>query len=99
MSDPHLHLAIDSYRHRHQGAQRPLAGTGIRPGNLTNLAAAQAIGAEANAAQAARFAAKVRPVIDAIYKSGISSLHGIAAVLNARGMHYGLCDTVVAKEG
>ena len=59
---------------------------GIRLGNPTNLSDAQALGAQANAMQAQRFAENVLPLIDAIRKSGVNSLHGIASALNARGI-------------
>lgn len=60
--------------------------TGVKLGNPINLAAAQALGAEANAVQAQRFAANVQPVIEAIRTSGVASLCGIAAALNVRGV-------------
>jgi DNA invertase Pin-like site-specific DNA recombinase len=60
--------------------------SGIRLGNPTNLAVAQVLGAQANALQAQRFAENVLPVIETICKSGVSSLHGIASALNARGV-------------
>jgi DNA invertase Pin-like site-specific DNA recombinase len=59
---------------------------GVRLGNPTNLAVAQGLGAQANTIQAQRFAENVLPVIDAVRKSGIDSLHGIASALNARGI-------------
>lgn len=60
--------------------------SGIRLGNPTNLARAQALGAQANTAQAQRFAANIQPVIEAIRNSGVESHCGIAAALNARGV-------------
>jgi hypothetical protein len=44
------------------------------------------IGHRTQAEQADRFAANTRPVIEQIRKSGITSLRGIAAALNARGV-------------
>ena len=60
---------------------------GARLGNNTNLAAAQGLGAAARTAEAARhFAANAAPLIREIRNSGVASLRGIAAVLNARGV-------------
>jgi DNA invertase Pin-like site-specific DNA recombinase len=59
---------------------------GARLGNRTNLAAAQALGAARTAEAARRFAANVAPVIREIQNSGVSSLRGVAAALNARGV-------------
>jgi DNA invertase Pin-like site-specific DNA recombinase len=50
------------------------------------LAEAQRNGSEANREKADQFAANTRPVIEQIRKSGITSLRGIAAALNARGV-------------
>jgi DNA invertase Pin-like site-specific DNA recombinase len=59
---------------------------GARLGNRTNLAAAQALGAARTAEAARRFAENAAPVIREIQNSGVPSLRGIAAVLNARGV-------------
>lgn len=59
---------------------------GMKLGNLTNLATAQAAGAEANAALAKQFAANVAPIIDSLRRSGVISLCDIASALNARGV-------------
>ena len=59
---------------------------GAKLGNRTNLAAAQALGAACTAEAARRFAVNTAPVIREIQNSGVSSLRGIAAVLNARGV-------------
>ena len=59
---------------------------GARLGNRTNLAAAQALSAARTAEAARRFAANVAPVIREIQNSGVSSLRGVAAALNARGV-------------
>lgn len=48
--------------------------SGAKLGNTVNLSTAQALGAEANAAQARCFAANVLPVIDDVRKSGVDSL-------------------------
>ena len=55
-------------------------------GNRTNLSEASALGAAANAAQAAQFAANVLPIVSTIQASGITTLKGIAEILNARGI-------------
>jgi DNA invertase Pin-like site-specific DNA recombinase len=60
--------------------------SGIKLGNPTNLPVAQALGAQANAMQARKFAENILPVVDTIRRSGIGSLHGIASALNARGI-------------
>jgi DNA invertase Pin-like site-specific DNA recombinase len=55
-------------------------------GNRTNLAEAQRIGAERTAEEARRFAENVVPIIRQVQLSGVSSLRGVAKVLNARGI-------------
>ena len=59
---------------------------GARLGNGANLAAAQGLGAARTAEAAPRFAANAAPLIREIRNSGVASLRGIAAVLNARGV-------------
>ena len=59
---------------------------GAHLGNRTNLAEAQAKGSARVAEDARRFADNVLPVIERIRASGITSLRGIAAVLDARGI-------------
>ena len=59
---------------------------GARLGNPTNLAEAGATGAARTAEGARRFAENVAPVIREIRASGVASLRGIAAALNARGV-------------
>jgi DNA invertase Pin-like site-specific DNA recombinase len=59
---------------------------GIKLGGGPKLAQAQANGAKASEANADRFAANVRPVIEQIRKSGITSFRAVAAALNARGV-------------
>jgi len=61
-------------------------GQGAQLGNRTNLAAAQATGSARTAAAALRFAENTAPVIQQVRASGITSLRGIARVLNARGV-------------
>ena len=56
-------------------------------GNRTNLADAQAKGADAVRAQADAFAANVLPIVEQIRQSGATTLRAIAAALNARGIH------------
>ena len=55
-------------------------------GNRTNLTAAQAKGRAANTAAADAFARNVLPIIRQIQASGVTSMHGIARALNARGV-------------
>jgi DNA invertase Pin-like site-specific DNA recombinase len=55
-------------------------------GNRTNLAEAQAKGSARVAEDALRFAENVFPIIERIRASGITSLRGTAAVLDARGV-------------
>ena len=55
-------------------------------GNRTNLAEAQALGGAQTAEAARRFAENVAPVIHQVQASGVTSLRGVAAALNARGV-------------
>ena len=55
-------------------------------GNRTNLAEAQVKGSARVAEDALRFAENVLPIIERIRASGVTSLRGIAAVLDARGV-------------
>ncbi|ATR19398.1 DNA-invertase (plasmid) [Roseomonas mucosa] len=59
---------------------------GVRLGNPTNLNEAGRAGAAATAAEARRFAENVVPIILQAQVSGVTSLRGIAAVLDARGI-------------
>ncbi len=59
---------------------------GARLGNPTNLDEAGRAGAVATAMEARRFAENVAPVIRQVQGSGVTSLRGIAAVLDARGI-------------
>jgi DNA invertase Pin-like site-specific DNA recombinase len=59
---------------------------GAALGNRTNLNAAQAMGAAANAAGAEAFAANVLPIIRQIQASGAKTARAIAEALNARGI-------------
>lgn len=59
---------------------------GVLLGNRTNLAEATAKGNAANAASADAFAKNVLPVIASIQASGVTSLRGIAAEMNARAV-------------
>jgi DNA invertase Pin-like site-specific DNA recombinase len=60
--------------------------SGKRLGNPTNPGSAAARGRSVAIAEADRFAATVLPVIEAIRRSGITSLRGIALALNNRGI-------------
>ena len=88
----HVHAAL-AEKERRMVSERTRAALaarrrqGARLGNRTNLAAAQGLGAAARTAEAARhFAANAAPLIREIRNSGVASLRGIAAVLNARGV-------------
>ncbi len=87
----HVHAAL-AEKERRMVSERTRAALavckrqGARLGNGTNLAAAQRLGAARTAEAARRFAANVAPVIRQVQESGVSSLRGIAAVLNARGV-------------
>lgn len=59
---------------------------GVRLGNRTNLAEAQAKGGAALKAEADAFALNVLPIIDQIKASGATSYNAIAEALNARGV-------------
>ena len=59
---------------------------GARLGNPTNLPEAGLKGAASTAEEARRFAKNVAPVILQIRSSGVISLRGVAAALNARGV-------------
>lgn len=59
---------------------------GAKLGNPTNLDEAGRTGAAATAMEARRFAENVAPVIRQVQGSGVTSLRGIAAVLDARGI-------------
>ena len=59
---------------------------GARLGNPTNLPEAGLKGAASTAEEARRFAENVAPVILQIRSSGVISLRGVAAALNARGV-------------
>jgi len=59
---------------------------GARLGNPINLPEAGRAGAARTAEQARRFAENVVPIIREIRTGGVSSLRGIAAVLNSRGV-------------
>ena len=56
-------------------------------GNRTNLDAARAEGNRTQARTADRFAQNVLPIIGEIQAAGVFTLAGIAAALNARGIH------------
>ena len=73
-----------SERTRAALAARKRAGAAL--GNRTNLVEAQAIGAARTAEAARRFAENVAPIIRQVQASGVTSLRGVAAVLNTRGV-------------
>ena len=59
---------------------------GMKLGNRTNLAEAQAKGGQVAKDSADAFAANVLPIIEQVKTSGITSYNAIAAVLNERGV-------------
>lgn len=69
---------------RTKAALGSLKARGIRLGNRTNLVVASTKGAATNKREAQIFAENIRPIIASIKTSGITSLRGIAAELNAR---------------
>ena len=73
-----------SERTRAALAQRKAQGA--RLGNPRNSAEAAAVGRRVQADEADRFARNILPVIEAIRRSGVSTLAGIAEALNARGL-------------
>ena len=60
---------------------------GASLGNRTNLAEASVRGAAANAVLADRFAINVLPIVQHVRAAGVTTLSGIAGVLNVRGVH------------
>ena len=87
----HIYAAL-AEKERRMISERTRAALAIRKGqgallgNRTNLAAAQAVGTARTAEGAQRFARNVAPVIEQIRAGGATSLRGIAAVLNKRGV-------------
>jgi DNA invertase Pin-like site-specific DNA recombinase len=70
---------------RTRDALQAAKARGKRLGN-PNLASARQRALEANSAAADRFSGNVRPIIEQIQKSGVSSLRGVARALTARGI-------------
>jgi DNA invertase Pin-like site-specific DNA recombinase len=87
----HIYAAL-AEKERRMIAERTRAALAMRKrqgatlGNRTNLVEAQRLGAARTAEEARRFAENVLPIIRQVQASGVSSLRGIAAVLNARGV-------------
>jgi DNA invertase Pin-like site-specific DNA recombinase len=87
----HIYAAL-AEKERRMISERTRAALAMRKrqgatlGNRTNLAEAQRLGAARTAEEARRFAENVLPIIQQVQASGVSSLRGIAAVLNARGV-------------
>jgi DNA invertase Pin-like site-specific DNA recombinase len=73
-----------SERTRAALAQRKAQGA--RLGNRSNASAAAALGRQAQKDEAEQFARNILPVIEAIKRSRIATLVGIAEALNARGL-------------
>jgi DNA invertase Pin-like site-specific DNA recombinase len=70
---------------RTRDALQAAKARGKRLGN-PNLVSARQRALEATSAAADRFSANVRPIIEQIQKSGVSSLRGVARALTARGV-------------
>ena len=87
----HVHAAL-AEKERRMVSERTRAALaarkrqGARLGNRTNLAEAQALGAARTGEAARRFAENAAPLIREVQNSGVSSLRGVAAALNARGV-------------
>ncbi len=87
----HIYAAL-AEKERRMISERTRAALAVRKGqgavlgNRTNLAEAGALGTARTAAEARRFAENVVPVIHQVRASGVTSLRGIATVLNARGV-------------
>lgn len=71
---------------RTKAALQAKKAQGALLGNRTNLAEARAASGDALRAKADAFAANIKPIVDQIVASGITSTRGIAAALNARGV-------------
>jgi DNA invertase Pin-like site-specific DNA recombinase len=71
---------------RTKAALQAKKATGAALGNRTNLDEAAKRGAAANAREADAFASNIIPVVRSIQAAGVTSLRGIADVLNARGV-------------
>jgi hypothetical protein len=67
-------------------ASPDLRGTPVKLGNRSNIHQAGANGRRRAKATAEAFAANVMPIVDALRKSGVTTLAGIADALNARGV-------------
>jgi DNA invertase Pin-like site-specific DNA recombinase len=59
---------------------------GARLGNRSNAVHAAALGRQAQREEADRFAQNMLPIIEAIRRSGVSTLSSIAEALNVRGL-------------
>jgi DNA invertase Pin-like site-specific DNA recombinase len=71
---------------RTKAALQAKRATGTTLGNRTNLSAAGLAGRRSQAREADQFVAGILPVLEAIRKTGASSLAEIADALNARGV-------------
>ena len=87
----HLYAAL-AEKERRLIAERTRAALAARKargaslGNPASAPAAAALGREVQVSEAARFAANVLPLIGTIQAAGVTSLRGIAAALNSRGL-------------
>lgn len=73
--------ALRAARARGRALGNPNGAAALRRAQKGNAAAVAAVKASAG-----RFATDLRPILDDISRAGVSSLHGIAGELNARGI-------------
>jgi DNA invertase Pin-like site-specific DNA recombinase len=84
-----LHLAEKERRRISERTRAALATrkqSGTKLGNPRNTAEAAAKGRAASVRDAQRFAETVLPIVQAIQRSGVTSLRGIPTTLNNRGV-------------
>jgi len=72
--------------HRTRAALNAAKSRGVQLGNRSNLDVAQARSRASRISEADRFASNLLPIILQIRTSGVRTLAGIAAALNARGL-------------
>ena len=71
---------------RTRGALAARKGQSVRLGNPHNGRQATAMGRRIQAVEADRFASSILPIIEAVRRSGVMTLSGIAEALNTRGI-------------
>ena len=87
----HLYAALAEKERRliSERTRRALAAkkaSGVRPGNPRNIQAAGKLGRATQTTAAQNFANDLTPVLQAIRQSGATTLRGILAALNQRGI-------------